>query len=844
MRDIWKQNPDVRNADVIEKAQRIIDRIVFVCFCEDRWLLPQNELQIRVDTAKKLGFAPWEMLKKFFLSIDKWDSSIGIPDGYNGGLFRSDTSIDTLIISDSIIEKFVALGRYDFSEDGGQLSVEILGHIFEQSISDIEEIRTKIESSGTVDEEWASTTIVSKRKKDGIFYTPAYIVEYIVENSLGKYLREHEEKLIEEYKLKEDITEKNYRKREIEAYTEYQKVVQNVKVLDPACGSGAFLVRVFDYLLAEHRRVASILYAEGDQIRIWDTEDYFREILKNNIYGVDLNEESVEITKLSLWLKSAVKGKKLVTLDANIQCGNSLIDDPLVAGDKAFDWNTRFADIMASGGFDVIVGNPPYIKEFVNKNAFEWLKNSPYYQGKMDLWQFFSCKWFEWLKDDGIMSYIAPNNWVTNAWASIMRSIVLEKGKILDFVDFGDYKVFENVGIQTMIFVIKKTTENIKYYTDYAKFEDKNISGMEVWIFLTSKVPQNGLVSFQSEIDKNALIWKNLTFQNNANTLLTQKIENNRNFILEEKEVAQWIVGAPYEAYLIENIDQFSAIEKGFIYKYYTNSGKYAPGTDGKYVIYLTKDNFVWKNITDYKNIFNHFEPLKSELIQARIRLKTPNKPYYFLHREREENFFKKWPKIIAGTRVMTPSFYYTEDEYYCSRALNIIKTKRINLKYLSTILNSSIAYFWLKYNGKMTGNLLQVDKWPLLSIPIKNIPISEQQPFIERADAMLALNRELHEKSEGFLANIRTKYPIEKVTRKLEKWWELNFAGFVKELKINIKLEESEELIAYFDKRKSEVSALVARIDATDREIDDMVFELYGLTAEEKKVVLESNGK
>ena len=153
MRDIWKQNPGVRNAEVIEKAQRIIDRIVFVCFCEDRGLLPQNELQIRIDTAKKLGFAPWEMLKKFFLSIDKGDSSIGIPDGYNGGLFKSDSSIDILIISDSIIEKFVALGRYDFSEDGGQLSVEILGHIFEQSISDIEEIRTKIESKGTVDEE-------------------------------------------------------------------------------------------------------------------------------------------------------------------------------------------------------------------------------------------------------------------------------------------------------------------------------------------------------------------------------------------------------------------------------------------------------------------------------------------------------------------------------------------------------------------------------------------------------------------------------------------------------------------------------------------------------------------
>ncbi|MEI6711954.1 MAG: hypothetical protein WCK88_07515 [bacterium] len=124
------------------------------------------------------------MLKKFFQSIDTGDTTLGIPDGYNGGLFRADPAIDTLKISDAIIEKFVALGRYDFSEDGGQLSVEILGHIFEQSISDIEEIRTQIEKQKKVEEEKEVEKKISKRKKDGIFYTPAYIVNYIVENSL------------------------------------------------------------------------------------------------------------------------------------------------------------------------------------------------------------------------------------------------------------------------------------------------------------------------------------------------------------------------------------------------------------------------------------------------------------------------------------------------------------------------------------------------------------------------------------------------------------------------------------------------------------------------------------
>jgi hypothetical protein len=128
--------------------------------------------------------------------------------------------------------------------------------------------------------------------------------------------------------------------------------------------------------------------------------------------------------------------------------------------------------------------------------------------------------------------------------------------------------------------------------------------------------------------------------------------------------------------------------------------------------------------------------------------------------------------------------------------------------------------------------------------VPAPNISLAEQQPFIDRADVMLTLNSELHTMSDGFLRNISAKYKIEKVTRKLEKWWELDFADFMKELKAKIGFEEQEELMAYFDKRATEVRDIVSRIAATDCEIDDMVFELYGLSDEEKRVVLESNGK
>ena len=135
-------------------------------------------------------------------------------------------------------------------------------------------------------------------------------------------------------------------------------MLSNIKVLDPACGSGAFLNEVFDYLYYEGQIVNNKLTTFNDgQIQLfrWDTH-----IISNNIYGVDINRESVEITKLSLWLKTANPDEKLTYLDDNIKCGNSLIDDSDVAGDKAFNWKQEFPDIMAAGGFDVVVGNPPY----------------------------------------------------------------------------------------------------------------------------------------------------------------------------------------------------------------------------------------------------------------------------------------------------------------------------------------------------------------------------------------------------------------------------------------------------------------------------------------------------
>ncbi len=455
LRDIYKNNPQIKS-DIdtgIEKAQKIIDRVVFACFAEDKGLLPDNTLQrvIKAAETSTFGGSLWNTLKGFFEAIDTGSEKLEIPHGYNGGLFKRDEVLNNLQISDKPLLDVLLLGAYNFDED---LSVTILGHIFEQSISDLEEIKNKVNESQNLE-----TLSQSRRKKDGIFYTPDYIVRYIVDNSLGTYLREQEEKCKDEFGLKGDINDKNYEKREIQAYTKYQDILQNVKVVDPACGSGAFLVYVFDYLLAENKRVASIL-GSG----LFSGEDYMKSILKNNIYGVDLNEESVEITKLSLWLKSAEKNKPLTTLDANIKCGNSLISDIEIAGSKAFDWNKAFSEIISDGGFDVIVGNPPWV--FSRGGNFSESEKSYYYKNynlanyQLNTYLLFVNLAYVLLTQAGRLGFIIPNTCLTIDSFQPFREFLLNEVGDLEIINiFGS--VFQDASVDSCTISFSKIKSDL-----------------------------------------------------------------------------------------------------------------------------------------------------------------------------------------------------------------------------------------------------------------------------------------------------------------------------------------------------------------------------------------------
>lgn len=452
---IWLLNDDrsFDSAVVIEKAQKVVDRIVFACFAEDRGLLPEKTVARVIRDAEENSFGTlWSTFRSFFEAIDQGSEKLGIANGFNGGLYAKDEVLDSMKIGDAALLSVANLHQYNFVED---LSVSILGHIFEQSISDLEQIQAAADSGGNLAE-----SNLSQRKMGGIYYTPESAVRSIVDGSLGRYLRAAEARFIRENNLRERVGDKKYAELERVAYLQYQEFLHNVRVLDPACGSGAFLVGALDFLAAEHRRIAQILAED-----LLTGDDFIKEILQQNLFGVDVNAGSVEITKLSLWLKSARKGHKLTTLDANIRCGNSLISDAEVVGSHAFAWPEGFADVMRGGGFDVVIGNPPYVdsETMVRSSPGERAYISGAFRsasGNWDLFVPFYQQAFDLTMDGGICSMIVPNKIVSAPYAQNLREYVEEHGSLVSIIDVSHDGIFD-VDIYPVIVTASKQESNM-----------------------------------------------------------------------------------------------------------------------------------------------------------------------------------------------------------------------------------------------------------------------------------------------------------------------------------------------------------------------------------------------
>ena len=876
--NLTKNNAEQDKLTLFKKSQKLLDRFLFILFAEDSGLLPPNSISRIIDTYKQLkeldAYKPiYEIYKQYFgyMNIGRKGKTTAddIP-AYNGGLFYPDEILDKLKIDDEIlIDDLLHLSEYDFNTD---VDVNILGHIFEHSLGEIEEITAEIEGTAT-------EKTKSKRKKDGVFYTPKYITQYIVENTIGKLCKEKREELkIDEiefdgtYKTKEGkLSAKG--KNLFKTLENYKNWLKSLKIIDPACGSGAFLNQALNFLIEEHKTIDDII-AEltGEALRLFDTD---KVILENNLYGVDINEESVEIAKLSLWLRTAQKGRKLSNLNANIKCGNSLIDDPEIAGDKAFDWNKEFPQVFKTekrkltkkeveefektpdylelieqnaklaqekaeqsvklsqeailyskkvyelaqkqktivseagelyginkGGFDVVIGNPPYGVSF-DKIQKKYLSNFDNLVPDFEIYIYFiSLATNKLLKQGGQLSYIFPNTFLSILYGQKYRQKILDNYELNEIVDLSNDNTFVDAAVRTCIFSLSNNMSN-KYDVSFKKIEKENSKN----IIQINKFNKTFLYE---NIDN----WLKISSYSKNEIVIINKIKKNKSLDIFFK-ISQGLI--PYDKY--RGHTEYQIKNRVF------HSSK--------------KENETFKKELKGRDISRYNVSWNGNLwISYGEWLAAPRKPYFF-----------NSPRILVREITNDLLFCnYLEEEYYNTPSLiNIVnRNSNLSLKYTLTILNSAlIGWYHNNTSPKAKKGLFpKILVNDVRNIPIKEIPQEAQQPFIEKADKMLELNKQLQEKKSKFLNRVKDNFEIEKISKKLEAFYNYDFKTFVAELKkqkIQLSLIQQDEWEEYFNAYKTEINQIQTEINKTDKEIDQMVYKLYELTEEEIKIVEES---
>jgi len=770
-RNIALRNGELSTRELNYAVQRTIDRIIFLRICEDRGIEQYGQLM-----ALENGTNTYKRLCQIFRRAD---------ERYNSGLFhftREKDRLDppdnltlNLTIDDNLI-KGIIKGLY-YPESPFEFSVlpaDILGHIYEQFLGKVIRLtaghHAKVEDKPEV------------KKAGGVYYTPTYIVDYIVNNTVGKLLEQNT-----------------------------PTKVSSLRILDPACGSGSFLLGAYQTLLDWHQewyakhgpeqhargRSPKVYLGSGGEWRLTTPEK--KRILLNNIYGVDIDTQAVEVTKLSLLLK-VLEGENAETLGKNlrlfheralpdlgdnIKCGNSLIGPDFYEGKQislldeeeryrinAFDWNAEFPEIMKAGGFDAVIGNPPYASYYSRQSQGidDTLMN--YYMGQFDTLQglgrrprlnsimLFVEQAIQHLGQQGLLGYVIDREFLDVSAYEKSRRYVLTNTRVRSIVSKAR---FPYIDLDTAILILEK-----------GRLHDAE--SRVAW-YEACDSPHNPIYVRQSAFNNNTKV----TFSfSHFETLLT-KIRLHSSYL---KEVAVVRTG------MCMTIEDFCSDEQ---------QGKtWHPGLFGSNVqrYQITWPHSEQLNHTRGRKAYFCFDKELEQRVNRRYKQRGSRTVKAI---GSEDRFLR--PKLFVRQGPSTPAIIaaYDDHRFYAHQTLHVINKKTQELKYLLGILNSSLMTFFARESGIILFG-------------------EKKRPQI-RTRALSTLP-------------IRVIDPANKHSQRLQD----SIIHFVK-LMMSLQQRYATARI------KHDKTSIRREIEATDKQIDQLVYELYGLTSEEIRIIEEATG-
>ena len=832
--------------DAIHYAQLILNRYIFICFAEDKGLIPQYTNKDTITTPLKIGNLShkkpriWQRLTELFDDIDEGRTAKNI-SAFNGGIFNEDLSF--LKIRDYVEDDFfedckikwkfenkdleqitksmhnreninpiyfnlLLIAHFNFNTE---LDVNILGHICENSIGDIENIKNGKENKD----------IISERNKLGVFYTPEPITDYICNNTIIPFLsKSHKVNSISE------LINEYYDKDNYDFLDELDNKLRNIKILDPACGSGAFLNKATDILLEIHSRIHHI---KSEQNAVYEktkkrkgrksgTAKYYqldsfddnlkrREIVLNNIYGVDINPESVELTKLGIFLKVAKKGLKLPTLDKNIKCGNSLIDDKAVAGDLSFNWEFKFKEIFDNGGFDIIIGNPPYVATKLIPEIdreYYWKKYEDILFSEMDLYEIFMYKSLnQLLKDNGYLGFITPNSFYSINSFKKLREFLLTTTSIIEIIDFPyRFYPFKEVNTETTITIYRK------------HYDKNNICNLKIVDKELQEKNRNLVNVFKNEDDikqDDILTLLDGIIVINPDKLVIKLLKNPMRFknylTLHKGWMSVPDVIKTDEIFYDKGIFQHDEIENDeFLLN---NCNKYLEGKDIHRYYTDNVDKFVYIKDIAEKTKSWHFS---NKIILQRIVGQNKNK--------------------ISATLDFENNIIFPN-----ANLVNLNENNEYNIELFLGILNSKlISFYWNMFIGESNTN---ITKKAFESIPIPDLTKMSEDKISNNVLEIISRFKELKNIKNKFYNRLLTNLNMEiNINTKIQNFEELTFMEFVEEIKFNqnIKflLEEQDEWEDYFNSSKKKCLEIESQIDMLENNINNSIYQLYDLTPDE----------